>query len=70
MPVSKIIYRSRPAYIISKAEGFAAAKIMGSVDIDSVPEYIGLSIRDLFPGWKVRVDSLFFAALSYAALKL
>ena len=69
-PVPKVGYRSRPAYIISQAEGLASETVMGSVYIDSVAEHIRFPVRDIFPGRKIGIDSLFPPGISdpYPAL--
>ena len=63
-PVPEIVYRCRPADIVSQAEIDAVEKVVRTVNIYSVVNNMRLSIRHIFPTWQVGVKSLFFHFLS------
>ena len=57
--------RRGPAHIVPHAEGFAVIQVMGAVDIDSVPEYIGFPVGNIFPGGKIGIEGLPFPESRY-----
>ena len=67
-PVPQIIRRSGPAYIIIQTVCMAAETVMGAVNIDSVIKYIRFSVRDIFPGRKIRIICLFFHTFAVPSL--
>ena len=67
-PIPQIIRRSGPAYIIIQTVCMAAETVMGAVNIDSVIKYIRFSVRDIFPGRKIRIICLFFHTFAVPSL--
>ena len=57
-PGGRLIYRRGPAYVVAHAECFAVIQVMGAIDIDPVPEHIGLPVRDILPGRKIGIQAL------------
>ncbi len=59
-PVREIGNRGRPADIVIDTEDRRAECVMTAVDIDPVAEYMRLTVGNIFPAWKVRIESLIF----------
>ena len=54
-PVPQIIYRRRPAHIISKTKIQSVEEVMRPVDIHSAVDNMRLCVRDILPAWKIRI---------------
>lgn len=67
-PVSQIILRGRPAYIVVKTVGMAAETIVGAIHIYSSVEYIRFAVGDILPGRQIRIKCLFFHFCSLRTL--
>jgi hypothetical protein len=48
-PVAQIIHRCRPAYIVTHTEYITIVKIVGTVYIYSVSEYVRLAVGNILP---------------------
>ena len=58
-PVAQVAHGRGPADVVARAVHVPAEKIMGSVDIDPVPEDIRFSVRHIFPVGEIGIDHLF-----------
>jgi hypothetical protein len=48
-PVSQIIHRCRPAYIVTHTEYITIVKIVGTIYVHSVAKYIRFSVGNILP---------------------
>ena len=58
-PVSQVTRRCRIAHIVIEAERVPVKTVMGTVQIHAVPKYMRFTVRDILPGRKIGIESLF-----------
>ena len=57
-PIRKIGQRRRPAHIVAQAEVRAVEKVMAAIDVETISEHAGFSVRNILPAGKKRIENL------------